>query len=73
MAISRSLLLPSLPSSWLFVCNGFSVDFNLKCATFSVFFLIPCDYFSQANVIPSSANVTVNHRVHPSNTLEEVR
>ena len=27
----------------------------------------------QANVIPSSARVTVNHRVHPSNTLEEVR
>ena len=27
----------------------------------------------QANVIPSSAKVTVNHRVHPANTLEEVR
>lgn len=26
----------------------------------------------KANVIPSSARVTVNHRVHPSNTLEEV-
>lgn len=26
----------------------------------------------QANVIPSSARVTVNHRVHPSNTIEEV-
>ncbi|CAH3164693.1 unnamed protein product [Porites lobata] len=26
----------------------------------------------KANVIPSSANVTVNHRVHPGNTLEEV-
>ena len=73
MAISRSLLMPSLPPSWLFVCNGFSIDFNLKYAIFSFFFLISCDYFSQANVIPSSANVTVNHRVHPGNTLEEVR
>ena len=24
-------------------------------------------------MIPSSAKVTVNHRVHPGNTLEEVR
>ncbi|KAL9960374.1 hypothetical protein ACROYT_G033824 [Oculina patagonica] len=26
----------------------------------------------KANVIPSSARVTVNHRIHPSNTIEEV-
>ena len=40
-------------------------------------YVFPSSFFhhhsKQANVIPSSARVTVNHRVHPSNTIEEVR
>lgn len=30
------------------------------------------NYFSQDNVLPSLAEATVNHRIHPMQTIEEV-
>ena len=58
MSSVKSVSLPFFP--FILLISSFS--------TWHIFYIT-----KQANVIPSSARVTVNHRVHPSNTLEEVR